>query len=174
MRAWGGRGFQGWPGSWPPLDRILLREACDFSNMRFRLPPGCLASRAFCVDHPDLYGSFAFVRVKQDGGNTLLQLPLSEASAGSIVARGSSGQENKRETTISLPLRTLRPPQPAGWGGPWLSWVHENSYLWACPIFVSPPLVRPEVVRRGLVRGRAECAPGGAGVSRGGLVRGPL
>jgi hypothetical protein len=47
-----------------------------------------------------IYGSFAFVRVKRAGAKTPLQLDVSEASAGPLVARGYSGQENKRETAI--------------------------------------------------------------------------
>ena len=76
-------GFGAWPGSWPPLERLLSTEACESANVRPRRPPACLAPRAFCVDHHDLYGSFAFVRVKQNGQNPSLQLSLSEPTAGS-------------------------------------------------------------------------------------------
>ena len=48
-----------------------------------------------------------------------------------------------------------------------MSWVHENSYLWACPIFVSPPLVLPEVVRRGLGQGACGVRAWGARGIRG-------
>jgi hypothetical protein len=72
-------------------ERLMLRAE------RARSGQGNKRERAIYIY---IYGSFAFVRVKRAGAKTPLQLDVSEASAGPLVARGYSGQENKRETAI--------------------------------------------------------------------------